>query len=103
VYLINMSLKNITTSVIPFALDDVIVAPTGSSVTHSRNDYSLSGVTQENSLFPYPLVPSHAEAVVTLINSNTSVSGYFTAEVPIANQYAVHISGNASAIATFSH
>ena len=99
-YLVNMTLKNVTTSMIPFALSDVVVAANNAS--SSRNDYSMKGITQQNSLFPYPIVPSHAQAVVVMVQSNQTVSGDFTVEVPQASQYAVRISGSPSPIATFS-
>ena len=101
-YLVNMTLKNVTTSMIPFALNDVVVAPANSNASSSRNDYSLKGITEQSSLFPYPIVPTHAQAVVVMVQSNQSVTGDFTVEVPQASQYAVRISGSPSPIATFS-
>ncbi|NMP22538.1 hypothetical protein [Sulfobacillus harzensis] len=101
-YLIRLSLKNMTTSVIPFALNDVSVVPSGSQNGASRNDYSLKGVTQQNSLFPYPIVPQHASAVDVMVQSNQTATGVFTVEVPPASRYAIRVSGSASPIATFT-
>lgn len=102
-YLLNMTLRNITTSMIQFPLSDLIVAPSTTSATTSRNDYSLDGITKSDSLFPYPIVPDHASAVIVMVPSNQSVSGDFTVEVPSASHYSVRISGDSSAVATFSN
>lgn len=102
VYDINLSLHNITTSMIQFALSDIVVAPSGTKPALSRNDYDLSGISSQNSLFPAPIVPNHAQAVVRLIPSNQTVSGMFSVEVPQASHYTIEVTGFSSPIATFS-
>ncbi len=101
-YLVRLSLQNMTTSVVPFALNDVWVYPSGTKAGPSRNDYSLKGITQQNSLFPYPIVPQHASAVQVMIQSDQTVTGDFTVEVPQATRYAVQISGRSGPIAIFT-
>lgn len=101
-YLIRLNVKNMTTSVVPFALNDVWVYPSAASAGPSRNDYSLKGITQQNSLFPYPIVPQHASAVEVMVQSDQTVTGDFTVEVPQASHYAVRIRGSSQPIATFS-
>jgi hypothetical protein len=102
VYLLNVSLRNPTTAMILFSLNDIVVGPTGSNPAYSLNDYDLRGITQQNSLFPYPIVPAHAGAVVVRVPSGQSVSGSFTVEVPKAASYTVSIVDTSGAIATFS-
>lgn len=101
-YLINLTLHNTTTGMILFPLNDVIVGPSHTTVTRSRNDYRLTGITQQNSLFPYPIVPNHPQAVVRQVPSGASVTGSLTVEVPSASRYAIWISGENAPIATFS-
>ncbi|MDA8207171.1 MAG: hypothetical protein M0Z36_13990 [Thermaerobacter sp.] len=102
VYSLNVTLKNPTTAMILFSLNDIVVGPAGSKTSHSLNDYDMQGITQQNSLFPYPIVPTHPGAVVVRVPSGQSVTGDFTAEVPSASSYAVSIVGTSGAIATFS-
>ncbi|MCY0878795.1 MAG: hypothetical protein OWU84_07640 [Firmicutes bacterium] len=101
-YLLNVTLHNPTPAMILFALNDIIVGPGNANPGSSRNDYVLTGVTASNSLFPYPIVPQHAEAVVVRVPSNRSVTGDFTVEVPVASSYSVWISGDNAPIAMFS-
>ncbi len=102
VYLLNLSLRNPTTAMILFQLNDIVVAPTGSGAQFSLNDYHMQGITQQNSLFPYPIVPIHPDAVVVRVPSGRTTSGSITVEVPPASQYSVHIVGTRGAVATFS-
>ncbi len=101
-YLFNITLKNVTPGMILFPMSDFIIGPASSSVSSSRNDYSLEGISQQSSLFPYPIVPQHASAVVREVPSGQSVTGNMTVEVPEASQYAIWISGNPAPIAKFS-
>lgn len=101
-YLFNITLKNTTPGMILFPMSDFVIGPAGSSVSSSRNDYSLEGITQQNSLFPYPIVPEHASAVVREVPSGQSVTGNMTVEVPESSQYAIWISGDPNPIAKFS-
>ncbi len=102
VYLIHTTLRNPTTAMILFQLNDIIVAPKGSTASSSLNDYSMKGITQQNSLFPYPIVPQHPEAVVVRVPSGQSVSGDFTVEVPQASAYGVALANTTGYVATFS-
>lgn len=102
VYLINVTLKNPTTAMILFQLNDLIVSPQGVLAASSLNDYDMTGITQQNSLFPYPIVPTHPGAVVVRVPSGQSVTGDFTVEVPVASAYQVRLAGTSGAIATFS-
>lgn len=102
VYLIHTTLRNPTTAMILFQLNDIIVAPKGSHASASLNDYSMKGITQQNSLFPYPIVPQHPNAVVVRVPSGQSVSGDFTVEVPQASAYGVSLANTTGYIATFS-
>lgn len=102
VYLLNLTLRNTTPSMILFQLNDIIVAPVGSTAPFSLNDFDMTGLTQKDSLFPYPIVPSHPSAVVVRVPSGQSVSGNITVEVPSASHYAVRIANTSGAIATFS-
>lgn len=101
-YLINVTLKNPTTAMILFSLSDLIVGPSQAEPVSSLNDFNLTGVSQQNSLFPYPIVPQHASAVTANVPSGQSVSGSFTVEVPLASHYSIWISEESGAIATFS-
>ncbi len=101
-YLFNITLKNTTPGMILFPMSDLVIGPAASSASSSRNDYSLQGITQQNSLFPYPIVPEHASAVVREVPSGQSVTGNMTVEVPESQQYAIWISGDPNPIAKFS-
>ncbi|MCY0899285.1 MAG: hypothetical protein OWU33_10205 [Firmicutes bacterium] len=101
-YLLNVTLRNPTPAMILFALNDILVGPGSSNPQTSRNDYVLTGVTATNSLFPYPIVPTHAEAVVVRVPSNRAVTGNLTVEVPVAPSYSVWIAGDSAPVATFS-
>jgi hypothetical protein len=102
VYLINVTLRNPTTAMILFPLADLVVGPSSITASSSLNDFDMKGITPSNSLFPYPIVPTHPQAVVVRVASGASVSGDFTVEVPPSSQYDVHIAGTSGAIATFS-
>lgn len=102
VYLLNVTLHNPTTAMILFQLNDLVVAPSTSGASSSLNDYDMAGITQANSLFPYPIVPTHPNAVVVRVPSGRSVSGNFTVEVPNATSYSVSIAGTKGVVATFS-
>ncbi|PSR20844.1 MAG: hypothetical protein C7B45_13220 [Sulfobacillus acidophilus] len=102
VYLINVTLRNPTTAMILFPLADLVVTPSTSAASSSLNDFDMTGITPSNSLFPYPIVPTHPQAVVVRVPSGASVSGDFTVEVAPSSQYDVHIAGINGAIATFS-
>lgn len=103
VYLLNVTLRNPTTAMILFQLNDIVVGPTGTKTAYSLNDYDLQGISQKNSLFPYPIVPQHPGAVVVRVPSGQSVTGDFTVDLPSASSYTVSIVGTSGAIATFSN
>lgn len=102
VYLLNVTLRNPTTAMILFQLNDIVVGPTGSSTAYSLNDFDLTGITEQNSLFPYPIVATHPAAVVVRVPSGASVTGDFTVETSNAPSYSVNIVGTSGAVATFS-
>jgi hypothetical protein len=93
VYLVDLSLTNITSSMILLTLNEFNVVAPGHTTLYSDNDLVGRGLTSENSLFPYPLTPKDPIATTVEIPSGAQVNGDVTVIVPPASAYTVLLAG----------
>jgi len=101
VLLLQLTLTNITSSLILFTLNDFTVSATDQSNRYSQNDAISTGLSRTNSLFPYPLTPRVPEATTLEIPSGATVHGAVTVVFPPAPNYRFWLAGAMHPAATF--
>ncbi|WP_197648395.1 hypothetical protein [Sulfobacillus thermosulfidooxidans] len=101
--LLTLKVENPTSGIIGLALNDVSVLAGNRS--YSWNDFSLKGLNENNSLFPYPPTPKSPSADVTQILPDRPLTGDITVLVPARSSYELVFNGTTdptSSQATFS-
>ncbi|OLZ11708.1 hypothetical protein [Sulfobacillus thermosulfidooxidans] len=101
--LLTLKVENPTSGIIGLALNDVSVLAGNNS--YSWNDFSSKGLSENNSLFPYPPTPKSPSADVTQILPDRPLTGDITVLVPARSSYELVFNGTTdptSSQATFS-
>jgi hypothetical protein len=102
VYQLTLTLKNITSSMVLFTLNDFNVVAPSQPDRYSQNDAMSQGLSQNASLFPYPLSPKVPSATTLQIPSGATKTGEVTVLVPPAARYDVYVAGLRTPVASFT-
>lgn len=88
VYLVTITVHNPTSGVVNLYLNDFSAVKPGGPFKYSWNDYVTSGLSSQNSLFPWPVHPSTPASNMRYVFPGNSITGAVTVEVPAgSSQY----------------
>lgn len=102
VFLLNIAVTNPTSGIVPLHLNDLTVEPENAAhYQYSNTDQVKTGLTAQNSLFPWPVNASSPGSVIVYVHPGETVSGDITVAVPAQSRYQIVWGGSNRSVVTF--